>query len=160
MADFAQDIKNFTDFGTYNYIFDEAGNEVVNPSSSVFQQNYFALPLANVVYDNNKILNFYNPTFLEFVKAPSSSSNSTSSMSQDVLDQLNQITFENQQLQDQLNNLVNATTVNTASADNQSIRDTIINLRIQLGQGITPLDFDTVFPFLPIPVELRDISTA
>jgi hypothetical protein len=159
MADFAQDIKNFTNFGIYNYMFDEAGNEVVNPSSSVFQQNYFSLPLTNVVYDNNKVLNFYNPTFLEFVKVPSTSSTSVS-LSQDTIDQINTITFHNQQLQSQLDSIVNATTVNSASANIQSIMDTIIGLRIQLGQGITPVDFDTVFPFLPIPVELRDISTA
>lgn len=152
MADFTQQIKNFTTYGTYNYLFDQVGNEVLNPSSSVFQQVYFALPLKNYLYNGSKILQFYDPTFTEFVPAASQTS-SISTFPQEAIDQINQITAENQQLLGQLDAVVAASTQMSASADAQSVRDTILQLRISLGQGQSANDFDTTFPYLPIPLE-------
>ena len=61
MTDFSQQIENFKQYGTYDYVFDSVGNEVLNPSSSIFQQVYFALPLGDCNYNESKILSFYNP---------------------------------------------------------------------------------------------------
>lgn len=153
MADFTQQIKNFVSYGTYNYALDEVGNEVLNPSSSIFQQVYFALPLENYVYDDSKILSFYDPTFTEFV--PPTTTGSTSTLPQEVLDQINTITAENLQLQSQLEALVASAEQNPAIAEQQSIKDTILSLRIQLGQGQTSADFSNEYPYLPIPFEDR-----
>ena len=151
MTDFSQQIANFINYGTYDYKFDEVGNEVLNPSSSIFQQIYFSLTLGNYVYSNSKILSFYDPRFMEFI--PITSTVESSSFSQESIDKINAITNENQQLQGQLNSLIQSSEMNTSSADIQSFRNVIVGLRIQLGQGTTTSDFQTIFPYFPVPME-------
>lgn len=155
MTDFSQQIANFTNNGEYNYLFDSVGNEIVNPSSSVFQQVYFALPLGNYDYNESKISSFYNSTFTEFI--PTTFTSSASPFPQDAIDQINTITYKNTQLQNQLQDLISTSTMNSGSADAQSIEDTIINLRVQLGQGSTISDFEPTYPYLPIPLELKNV---
>jgi uncharacterized protein YkwD len=154
MADFSQQIASFINYGTYNYQFDSVGNEILNQSSSIFQQVYFTLPLGNFTYNNSKVLSFYNPTFTEFI--PISSTGLVSSFSQAAIDQINQITYQNTQLQNQLSAVVASSSMNSSSADMQSIENTIINLRIQLGQGSVPSDFQSVYPYLPVQLEQQN----
>ena len=149
MTDFSVQITNYKNYGTYIYKFDDVGNELVNPSSSIFQQVYFSLPFESVVYDNSKIESFYDPTFTEFVPQPTS--NTASVFSQEAIDQINAITYDNIQLQNQLKTLVDISEQSSNIADIQVIKDIIISLRIQLGQGTYASDFDTVFPYIPIP---------
>jgi hypothetical protein len=156
MADFSQQIAGFINYGTYNYQFDSVGNEILNQSSSIFQQVYFTLPLGNFVYNNSKALSFYNPTFTEFVPVPATGSSISSSFPQAAIDQINKITYQNTQLQSQLNAVVASSSMNSSSADMQSIENTIINLRIQLGQGSVPNDFQSVYPYLPIQLEQQN----
>ncbi len=52
MTDFSQQIASFTDYGIYQYQFDNVGNVILNPSSSTFQQVYFSLPFGNFTYNN------------------------------------------------------------------------------------------------------------
>ena len=158
MTDFSREIANYKNYGTYIYKFDDVGNELVNPSSSTFQQVYFSLPFGNVVYDNAKIESFYDTTFTEFVPQPTS--NTASVFPQEAIDQINAITSDNIRLQDQLLSVVNASEQNSSVADASLIKNIIISLRIQLGQGTTTADFDTVFPYMAIPVELRDSTTS
>lgn len=155
MADFSQQIANFTTNGTYDYLFDSVGNEIINPSSSVFQQVYFSIPLGNYVYNESRISAFYDSTFTEFIpmSISSSISSSTSVFPQDAIDQINTITYQNVQLQSQLQDLITSSTQDSGSADVQSIKNTIIALRIQLGQGSVPTDFEDDYPYLPIPLE-------
>ena len=156
MTDFSVEISNYKNYGTYIYKLDTVGNELLNPSSSMFQQVYFSLPLGNVVYNNSTVLSFYNPAFMEFV--PTSGSTIAPVFPQDIIDKINAITLDNLNLQNQLQSLVNVSEQNTGSADASLIKTTIISLRIQLRQGASTSDFDTVFPYIPIPVELRNIS--
>ena len=153
MTDFSEQINNFTDYGIYNYQFDSVGNEILNPSSSTFQQVYFSLPLGNFVYNNSKILSFYDPTFTEFVAVPTTSS--TASL-QDVTSQLTDITNQNEQLQSQLSSFIASSQENTGSADVQSVKNIITNLRIQLGQGNIESDFQDVYPYLPNTLEISN----
>jgi len=156
MINFSQDIANFINYGTYNYQFDNVGNEILNPSSSVFQQVYFRFPLGNFIYNNSKILSFYNPVFTEFIPTTSSVFSSASLFSQDALNKIEEISFINSQLQKQLDSLVASSTMNSGSATEQSVKLVIINLRIQLGQGDSESDFQDVYPYLPIPPEQRE----
>lgn len=155
MADFSQQVANFTNYGTYNYIFDVVGNEILNPSSSVFQQVYFALPLGNYNYNDSKILSFYNPTFTEFVPTTATASVSASVFPQEAIDQINNITYQNVQLQSQLESLIASSEMNSGSADTQSVKNIIIGLRIQLGQGSTASDFQDTYPYLPNTIETQ-----
>ena len=153
MVDFSVQIANYKNYGTYIYKFDSVGNELLNPSSSIFQQVYFSLPFANVEYDKSKLLSFYDPTFTEFI--PITSSIQTLVFPQEAIDEINAITYDNLQLQNKLQALVNASEQNTSSADISMIKNIIISLRIQLGQGTSVSDFYTTFPYNPIPVELK-----
>jgi len=151
--DFRQQIANFTNYGTYNYRFDDIGNEILNPNSIIFQQVYLGLPLGNIIYNNNRILSFYDPTFTEFVPSTITSSVTPSVFSQEAIDQINAITYQNVQLQGQLESLIASSTEDSSSADVQSIKNTIINLRSQLGQGSFEGDFQEVYPYLPLSIE-------
>lgn len=155
MTDFSQQVKNFTNYGIYNYKFDDVGNEILNPQSTVFQQVYLAMPITNVVYNNNRVLSFYDPTFTEFIPAPPTSS-AASVFPQEAIDQINAITYQNVQLQGQLESLIAGITADSSSADIQSIKNTIINLRTQLGQGSFETDFQSEYPYLPIALEQQN----
>ena len=155
MADFSQQIANFTTFGTYPYIFDDVGNEILNASSSMFQQVYFSLPLGNYVLDSSKVLSFYDPTFTEFVPAAQTTGSMTT-FPQAANDQINNLTFQNTQLQSQLNSVIASSAMNSGSADNQSIKNIITSLRIQLGQGSIISDFDENFPYFPLTLEQKN----
>ena len=159
MANFTLQISNFTNNGTYNYAFDNVGNEILNPSSSIFQQVYFALPLNDYYYNENKVLSFYTPTFTEFVPVATTSTSSVVS-SEATNDLIASITLQNTQLQDQLNNLIASSQINSSSAYMQAVENIIVNLRIQLGQGSTPSDFDNVFPYNPLPLEMSNPPTS
>jgi len=154
MIDFSQQITNFTNYGTYNYKFDDVGNEILNPNSIVFQQVYLELPLGNIIY-NNRVLSFYDPTFTEFIPVqPTSSTDiSTSVFSEEAINQINSITNQNIQLQSQLESLIANNNANDSLANIQSIKDTIINLRIQSGEGSSDGDFQDVYPYFPISPE-------
>ena len=155
MADFSVQIRNFKNNGTYDYLFDSVGNEILNPSSSIFQQNYISFPTVNYDYDNLKIASFYNPTFTEFI--PQQSTSSVSTISQAIADHIDSITQQNETLQNQLDTLISRSETNSTSADIQMIKDIILTLRIQLGQGTSAIDFYTDFPYLPIPLDKRVI---
>lgn len=160
MTDFSQQVSDFTNYGIYNYTFDDVGNEILNPSSSIFQQVYFSLPLGNYVLDNSKILSFYNPTFTEFIPTMQMSGSSQSLFPQEAIDQINTITSQNTQLQNQLNSVVANSVMNTGSADIQSIKNIIINLRIQLGQGTINDDFVDTYPYLPKSIQQKNAPTS
>lgn len=150
MANFSQDISNFTRFGTYNYRLDEVGNEILNPSSSIFQENYFAFSLSDLNYDQTKILSFYNPTFTEFVKPEVTES---IVVTEDTELTIQTLKTENADLQTQLNELIAQSEMSSNVATEQLIKNIIINLRVNLGQGKIEADFNTSFPYLPLPSE-------
>ena len=154
MANFALQISNFEKYGTYSYRFDEVGNVILNPSSSIFQQQFLDIPLRNVNYNTTKIASFYDPTFIEFTQPISN--NVSASIPTDVVDQINNLTVQNQQLQNRLDTLIAQSELDNSAANQQLVRDIIIPLRIQLGQGSSNADFQTIFPYLPIPVDQRD----
>ena len=154
MIDFALQITNFEKYGTYNYRFDEVGNVILNPSSSIFQQNYLSIPLSNINYNNDKISSFYDITFTEFAQPVKT--NVTASTSIEIIDQLNSVTIKNQELQNRLDTLILENEQNNSAASIQSVRDIIIPLRIQLGQGFSSANFQSEFPYLPLSVEEQD----
>lgn len=150
MADFTIQITQFLKNGTFDYQFDSAGNVILNTSPSAFQQNFLSLPLKNVNYNNSKLLSFYDPTFTEFVAPPTSSADLSSTS---VLDQINTLTAQNQELHDQLDQVIALNELSDSAANIQAVQSIIISLRIQLGQGQTADDFQTTFPYLPVPLE-------
>lgn len=143
--DFSKEISEFKKSGTYEYAFDEGGNFVFNESSEKFNQHYLSIPLINYKYDNLKIESFYDLEFRDFIPIPlevtSSNLNST---------EFNQLTEENQQLKNQLSVLTEIANLNQTQSDILATKQIILELRIQLGQGVSERDFSDVFPYLPI----------
>lgn len=153
MADFTLQISNFEKYGTFNYWFDEAGNVILNPSSSMYQQNYIAIPLSNVNY-NSKISSFYDYTFTEFVKPEPTETES--GIPADVVERINSLETHNQELQTRLDTLIAQSELDTSASELQAMRDIVLGLRIQLGQGFSSADFESEFPYMPIPLENKD----
>lgn len=154
MASFALQVANFEKYGTFNYKFDEAGNVILNPSSSVFQQLFIALPLTLVNYNDTKVTSFYDVEFTEFV--PAMSGSATGSLPNDVADQINDLQAQNAELEGRIDNLIAQSELDNSAANTQLVKDILIGLRIQLGQGSTSDDFQTEFPYLPLSIEQQD----
>ena len=89
---FKRQITDFKSLGTYTYKYDEAGNLVFDSSSIDFSHVYLALPLQCIEYDSGKILNFYDPTFTEFV--PSVNDISLDEKLEDVQVELENVTAQ------------------------------------------------------------------
>ena len=53
--------------------------------------------------------------------------------------------------------MISASESDSSSADLQAIRDIVLSLRVQLGQGGNSSDFENKFPYLPIPIDQRDL---
>lgn len=157
MSDFSKQITLYQQLGTYNYSFDQFGNIILDPSSSVFGENYLSLPLKNFSYDSNKMASFYDPNFVEFIPTTASpftssvefSGSATISSSVDVTDEVSRLTEENRSLTEQLNTLISRSEQDGSVATDESIRQVIVDLRIQIGEGTTSEDFEEEFPYGP-----------
>ena len=71
-------------------------------------------------------------------------------VNQDLQNSYNNSVAENQSLKTSLGNLIAIVEANPAQAEAMAQKDLIINLRIQLGQGITASDFSSTFPYAPL----------
>jgi hypothetical protein len=156
MVNFEKEISDFKNNGIYHYQFDEVGNVILNPSSSIFQQHYISLPTINYNYNESKILTFYPTAFVEFV--PQQTTSSTRFLPQDVIDKIDEVTRQNMILQDQLDSLIAQSEFEPATANEQAVKDIILTLRMQLGQGDSASDFYDTFPYLPIPLDKKSIT--
>lgn len=143
------DIQKFKDFGTFANNFDNFGNlkQVYSVTQSVSGSlNYVNLPLKIFVYNEDKILDTNTSDFTELQTKEIVDTRNINT----VIEQYNNAIAENRILNETINELV---TKYEGSDDKQVIaamKNEIINLRIQLGQGNVPSDFGDDYPFLPI----------
>jgi hypothetical protein len=143
--DFSTEIANFQKTGTYTYQIDGGNNLLINPKSPEFNQNFVSIPLNNDNYSTSKLNSFYPIEFTEFISVPTLTT-STSSI-EDISTQLAQSLTDNNNLQQQLTDITNLQQDNTTAADILAAQQTIISLRISLGQGAASSDFSTTFPY-------------
>lgn len=143
------DIQKFKDFGTFANNFDDFGNlkQVYSVTQSVSGSlNYVNLPIKIFVYNEDKILDTNTTDFTELQTKEIVDTRNINT----VIEQYNNAIAENRILNETINELV---TKYEGSDDKQVIaamKNEIINLRIQLGQGNVPSDFGDDYPFLPI----------
>ena len=143
------DIQKFKDFGMFANNFDDYGNlkQVYSVTQSVSGSlNYVNVPLKTFVYNEDKILDT-NPT--DFTELQTKEIVDTRNINT-VIEQYNNAIAENRILNETINELVSKY---EGSDDKQVIaamKNEIINLRIQLGQGNVPSDFGDDYPFLPL----------
>jgi len=145
--DFTKNVDEFNSRGTYNYQFDEVGNLLLNPSSSVFEQQYFSIPLMRSKYNDAKINSFYDTNFTEFIKSPTTGSDSEETIA--LKDELNRIEKENAEFKKQLDVIIAKDEQGSVEAQRDAIRNIILELRIKLKQGETLDDFEVDFPYFP-----------
>jgi len=154
---FRQDITNFQRYGTYTYQSDEVGNVIFNSSSNDFSEVYLALPLPNFLYDNTKLVSFYDPTFTEFVPSTQIEENQLDLDFQTVQEELDIEKAKNETLTEQLNTLIEET-ANIPSPNPMATKQVILELRKLIGQGRVDSDFSEDFPYTPLKKETNIMS--
>lgn len=146
MSDFSKQINEFQRDGTYEYKFDEGGNLNFSEPTNIFEEKYVSIPLINYRYNNIKILSLYDLKFREFVPTTID----ISVISNTTTDRVNDLVTENEKLKEKLNVLTIISDANMTDAERVAIKQIIIELRVQLKQGIAERDFSTTFPYLPL----------
>lgn len=143
------DVQKFKDFGTFSNNFDQYGNDqMVYSVSQSFdgKYNYVSVPLLDLQYNENSII---DTNTVEFTELQTPQTKQTQDVNQ-ILTQYNNLLEENRLLNQTVNDLVVKYENNDDKQVIAALKTTIINLRIQLGQGNVPSDFSDSFPFLPI----------
>jgi hypothetical protein len=143
------EVSAFKNFGTFTNNTDSFGNLqlVYSVAQSVNGNvNYVKVPLKTFVYNENKIVDSNSSDFTE-LQTPETQQNQNIN---DVLQQYNELLAENRILNQTVNELVEKYENNDDKQVIDAQKNTILNLRIQLGQGKVPSDFSDDFPFLPL----------
>jgi hypothetical protein len=143
------EVSAFKNFGTFTNNTDSFGNLqlVYSVAQSVNGNvNYVKVPLKTFVYNENKIVDSNSSDFTE-LQTPETQQKQNIN---DVLQQYNELLAENRILNQTVNELVEKYENNDDKQVIDAQKNTILNLRIQLGQGKVPSDFSDDFPFLPL----------
>ena len=143
------DVSNFKNFGTFDNNVDSFGNYqlVFSVAQSVNANvNYVKVPLKTFVYNENKIIDANSTEFTELQTVRIEEKRNV----EEVLNQYNTLIEENRILNQTVNDLIEKYENNDDKQVINAQKNTIISLRIQLGQGNVPSDFSDDFPFLPL----------
>jgi hypothetical protein len=108
--------------------------------------SYVKIPLKTFVYNENKILDSNTSDFTELQTPEIQQKRNVN----EILQQYNELLAENRILNETVNSLVEKYENNDDKQVINAQKTTILNLRIQLGQGNVPSDFSDDFPFLPL----------
>jgi len=143
------EVDNFKSFGTFTNNTDSFGNLqlVYSVAQSVNGTvSYVKIPLKTFVYNENKILDSNTSDFTELQTPEIQQKRNVN----EILQQYNELLAENRILNETVNSLVEKYENNDDKQVINAQKTTILNLRIQLGQGNVPSDFSDDFPFLPL----------
>ena len=137
-------INNFLFTQQFSNNLDNLGNINLSTSSSKESEIFIAFNLNDYNYDNDAITNLYDTTITTNNVI---NNNEIITISQDLQNSYDNAIAENQALQNSLGDLIAVVEANPAQAEAMASRDTIIALRIQLGEGASAADFSTEFPY-------------
>jgi len=143
------DLQKFKALGEFSNNIDEFGNFQLissNTNTNIGSLYYTDLKLKTLVYDEEKILDTNSTQFLEL---QSEERREEQDVNQ-ILEQYNIAIEENRILNQTVNSLVEKYQNNDDKQVINAMKEEIINLRIELGQGNVASDFDDNFPFLPL----------
>lgn len=141
-------VQTFKDFGKFENNIDEFGNfQIIKTLSGDVSGNlcYAMLTLKTFSYDESQILDNEKLEFVEF----ETTSRQEEQNVQNMVEQYNSLITENRVLNDTINSLIEKYENNDNETVIKSMKEKIVDLRIQLGQGQSINDFDEDFPFLP-----------
>lgn len=143
------EVSTFKEFGTFTNNIDSFGNVqlVYSVAQSVNGNvNYVKVPLKTFQYNQNKIIDSNTADFTELSTVTIEQNRNTT----EILQQYNTLLEENRILNQTVNDLVEKYENSDDKQVIDALKNTIIDLRIQLGQGNVPSDFGDDFPFLPL----------
>lgn len=147
---FEKQINSFISNGNFDYQFDSVGNVILETSSSKFQRNYLAFKLSNFAYDIQKIEQFSDSSFKEFIpEKPKTGVLDNSQIKSPEVE-------ENEFLKSEVQSLTSIINSNISDAERQASRDVIVELRIKNGEGKYDVDFSQDFPYLPLPKNKKE----
>lgn len=142
MNTFNKQINQFLVDGQFTNNIDDVGNVNLSTSPVNINDQYISITLTNSIYNQEQIESLYDVNISEFIIPSSNISVVTKSADVDQLIQ------ENDSLKNQLNAVIASSNINSENSDVLAAKNTIISLRIQLGQGKTTEDFSEVYPYL------------
>lgn len=131
--------NNLDSFGNFQLVFSVA-------QSTEGKTNYVKVPIKTISYNNDKILETNSVEFFELQTTQVEEKRNIN----DILNQYNSLLEENRILNQTVNELVEKYENDDSKQVIAALKDTIIGLRIELGQGSVPSDFSDNFPFLPL----------
>jgi hypothetical protein len=137
-------INDFLLTGQFTNNIDEFGNVNLYISSSEANEQYIAFELINFNYKNDEIENLYDVGIAEIQTEPIVQKQV---FDQTFLTEYNKVLYENQDLKEKLNQLVDEVQSDPSKSQLSAARDLIVELRIKLKQGNTTEDFSDEFPF-------------
>lgn len=140
------DVQRFKDLGIFENNLDEFGNIKLKTNESAANQKYIVFELKNLNYNEAKILDTNSVEFEELSTVQSEQQLDI----EEILTQYNVTLAENKNLNEIVNSLIEKYENNDDKNVINAMKNEIINLRIQLGQGNYPSDFQDEYPFLPI----------
>lgn len=150
MNDLQTYIKKFLVSGDFANNLDDMNNIHLNVNENINLNGsdiFMSVNLLENKYDTSKITNLYD---VNINTTNISNNNEVVTINDQLQDSYNNVIAENQALKDSLADMVNIIESNPAQAEVMASKDTIINLRIKLGEGKSPEDFESVFPYSPI----------
>jgi len=137
-------INDFLLTGQFTNNIDEFGNVNLYISSSNANEQYIAFELINFNYKKEEIENLYDVGITEIQTEPIVQKQV---FDQSFLTEYNKVLYENQDLKEKLNQLVDEVQSDPSKSQLSAARDLIVELRIKLKQGNKQEDFSDVFPF-------------
>ena len=137
-------INDFLLTGQFTNNIDEFGNVNLYISSSDANEQYIAFPLINFNYKKDEIENLYDVGITEIQTEPKIQKQV---FDQSFLTEYNKVLYENQDLKEKLNQLVDEVHSDSSKSQLSAARDLIVQLRIRLKQGNKLEDFSDEFPF-------------
>lgn len=143
------EVSQFKEFGTFKNNIDSFGNiQLVYSVAQSVQANlnYVKIPLKLFEYNQDKIIDANTVSFSELTTVVGEEKRNVD----EILQQYNVLLEENRLLNQTVNELVEKYENSDDKSVINALKNTIIDLRIKLGQGNVPSDFSDDFPFLPL----------
>lgn len=155
-------VSNFEKSGKFDYQFDDHGNVIISNVSDNFYNHYLAVPLTIINYDNEKVNEFIDVNFSEFIISNPSDiimngmNNKDgelildSTMQTELNNAINNVMEENKSLKSQLDTILQRVNDQITDAEKLAVKQVILELRKKLGEGASDEDFLEEFPYTPI----------
>lgn len=142
---FGKEIQDFRNgVLDYTYSYNSVGNLFFDDLGSEFNRTLLRVPVKVMEYDVNKLKSVYSLDFEEF-NVPASASIEPSERDVEI-ESLKQTISNLNSLIESSNNL---SEINNLKSEVMANRDVIVELRISSGEGSSPSDFSTEFPYFP-----------